>query len=81
MRGDHPRYQIFNAFNAGCVLVCKPQRREHFVKMTPQDSFYQRQFVGKVLVQRPDADARHFRDCIGGESTPALTVENAGSGL
>ena len=81
MCGDHPGYQTFDAFDAGCLLVSKPQRREHVVKMTPQDCFYQRQFVGKVLVQRPDADTCHFGYCIGGESPPALTVEDASSGL
>ncbi len=81
MRCDHPGDQPFDALNSGGVFVGNPKHREHIVKMTPQDRLDQRQLVGKVLVQRSDAHAGCFGHRIGGESRPALTVENASSGL
>jgi len=55
--------------------------REHLIEMLPPHGLDQRELVGKVLVERADADSGHLGYGVSGESVPAALPENVSRGL
>jgi len=76
--GNHAIHERADATGARCPLIQRhPQHRQDFVEVSPSNGLNQCELVRKILIERPDADARRIGNRIRSESRPAPLAQNA----